>query len=47
MGPKILAALLFIERGGREVIVTDRAHLVRAIEGRAGTRIVPDVHLLQ
>lgn len=48
MGPKIEAALLFLERGGREVVITDRAHLVRAVEGRAGTRVVPDpVRLLQ
>lgn len=47
MGPKIQAALFFLEHGGQEVIVTDRAHLVGAIEGRSGTRIVPSVHLLQ
>ena len=39
MGPKIQAALLFLEQGGREAIVTDRAHLVNALEGRAGTHI--------
>jgi carbamate kinase len=42
MGPKIQAALLFLEAGGGEAIVTDRAHLVRALEGRAGTHIGPD-----
>jgi carbamate kinase len=42
MGPKIAAGLLFLEGGGREAIVTDTAHLVRAVEGRAGTHIVPD-----
>jgi carbamate kinase len=41
MGPKIQAALDFLAQGGREAIVTDRAHLVRAVEGRAGTHIVP------
>lgn len=42
MGPKIEAALLFLEQGGREAIVTDAAHLVPAVEGRAGTHLVPD-----
>jgi carbamate kinase len=41
MGPKIRAALLFLEGGGREAIVTDAAHLVRAVQGRAGTHVVP------
>ncbi len=41
MGPKIQAALVFLEQGGREVIVTDSTHLVKAIEGQAGTRIGP------
>lgn len=41
MGPKIVAALQYLRDGGKEVIITslDRAH--DAIEGRAGTRIVP------
>jgi carbamate kinase len=42
MGPKVEAALLFLERGGREALVTDAPHLLRAIAGGAGTRIVPD-----
>lgn len=41
MGPKIQAALHFLEQGGREVIITDRPHLVRALEGQAGTHIGP------
>ena len=41
MGPKIQAALLFLERGGRAVVITDRAHLVKALEGQAGTRLGP------
>jgi carbamate kinase len=41
MGPKIQAALLFLEGGGREAIITDAPNLVRAVEGRAGTHIVP------
>jgi len=39
MGPKIQAALTFLQRGGKEVIITDIAHLLQAIEGGAGTHI--------
>lgn len=39
MGPKIHAALVFLERGGKEVVITDTAHLLRAINGQAGTHI--------
>ncbi len=41
MGPKMEAALDFLERGGEEVIVTDPDHLSLALAGQAGTRIVP------
>jgi carbamate kinase len=41
MGPKIDAALRYLEGGGREVIITSIERLHDAIEGRAGTRIVP------
>jgi carbamate kinase len=41
MGPKIQAALEFLAHGGPRAIITDRANLVRAVEGRAGTQIVP------
>lgn len=40
MGPKIRAAILFIEGGGQEVIITGPTMVREAIEGRAGTRIV-------
>lgn len=40
MGPKISAALVFLERGGREAIITNAAHLIDAIGGKAGTHIV-------
>lgn len=40
MGPKIEAALAFLERGGRDVIVTSPAHIRPALAGEAGTRIV-------
>jgi len=39
MGPKIEAAIEFIEAGGREVIITTPALMGDAMEGRAGTRI--------
>jgi carbamate kinase len=42
MGPKITAALKYLERGAGTAVITDHAHLVEAIQGRAGTRIVMD-----
>jgi carbamate kinase len=40
MKPKIEAVIEFLEGGGREALITDPAHLVAAIQGKAGTRIV-------
>ena len=40
MKPKIQAIIEFLEGGGNEALITDPAHLVPAIEGRTGTRIV-------
>jgi carbamate kinase len=40
MGPKIDAALRFLRAGGKQVIITDPAHLAGAVAGKAGTRIV-------
>jgi carbamate kinase len=42
MGPKIRAAIEFIESGGREVLITSANVLEEALQGKAGTRIVPD-----
>ncbi|HSO29529.1 MAG TPA: carbamate kinase [Candidatus Sulfomarinibacteraceae bacterium] len=42
MGPKVEAAIRFLDRGGEEVLITTPAALGRAIEGETGTRIVPD-----
>lgn len=39
MGPKIEAALDFLQRGGREVVITDPDHLAAALAGEAGTHI--------
>ncbi len=41
MGPKIQAAIEFIEAGGKEVLITSPERIAEALEGRAGTRIVP------
>lgn len=41
MGPKVDAALDFVRRSGKEVLVTDVDHLREGLEGRGGTRIVP------
>jgi len=41
MGPKIRAAIEYIQAGGKEVLITDASHLKAALIGRAGTRIVP------
>ena len=39
MGPKIEAALDFLQRGGKEVVITDPDHLADALAGKAGTHI--------
>lgn len=41
MGPKIEAAIDFVEHGGRECIITRAECVAAALNGRAGTRIVP------
>jgi carbamate kinase len=40
MGPKIQAAIQFLERGGKEVLITSIEKIVDAFEGKTGTRIV-------
>jgi len=40
MGPKIEAALGFIENGGKEVVITSIEKAYEAVKGDAGTRIV-------
>ncbi len=39
MGPKIEAALLYLERGGRLVLITSPERILEALQGMAGTRI--------
>jgi carbamate kinase len=40
MEPKIRAILQYLERGGREALITDPANIERALAGDTGTRIV-------
>jgi carbamate kinase len=42
MGPKVEAALRFVDAGGREAIVTAHDRIALALQGRAGTRVVAD-----
>jgi len=46
MGPKILAAIRFIENGGLEAIIAHLNKAREAVEKRSGTRVVPD-HILK
>jgi len=41
MGPKIKAAIQYIEAGGKEVLITSASKLKAALAKRAGTRIIP------
>ena len=41
MGPKISAAIAFLERGGQEVLISTPALVEEAVKGTSGTRIVP------
>ncbi len=41
MGPKIVSAIRFMEKGGQKVIITTPENLEDALEGKAGTCIVP------
>ncbi len=42
MGPKVGAAIQFIENGGKEVIITSPPNIGAALAGKSGTHIVPD-----
>jgi len=42
MGPKIEAAISFLERGGEMVTITSLQNARKAVHGDIGTRIVPD-----
>jgi carbamate kinase len=45
MGPKVEAAIDFIENGGRQVLITSFDKATEALAGKAGTRIHPDLEL--
>jgi len=42
MGPKVRAAIAFVEKTGKEVLITDTEHLKDALARNAGTFIVAD-----
>ena len=42
MGPKVESSARFVAEGGRAALITSAGRLVDAVEGRAGTWIVPD-----
>jgi carbamate kinase len=42
MGPKIQAVVSYLERGGKEALITDPDNLERALTGQTGTRITRD-----
>ena len=41
MGPKLKAALRFLKDGGKKVIITNPELAADALEGKAGTTILP------
>lgn len=42
MGPKVDAVCRFVERGGRRAVITSLARIADALDGDAGTVVVPD-----
>jgi carbamate kinase len=42
MGPKVEAVTRFVERTGGTGVITSLHSLADAVEGRTGTRVVPD-----
>jgi carbamate kinase len=42
MAPKMQAVIWFLEKGGKEAIITDPENIERALAGETGTRITPD-----
>ncbi len=41
MGPKVEAAIQFLQSGGKKAIITSLDNLLEAVQGEAGTQIVP------
>ena len=46
MGPKVESAVQFLRAGGKEVVITSNNHLCEAVNGRAGTHVVPDAEVV-
>jgi carbamate kinase len=44
MGPKVEAAVRFLERGGKRAIIGHLNEALPALRGETGTHIVPDEH---
>jgi carbamate kinase len=42
MGPKVESVLRFLRSGGKEAVITTYEHLCDAVDGTAGTHILPD-----
>jgi carbamate kinase len=42
MGPKVLAAIRFIENGGKRAVIAERSRVLAALEGKEGTQVYPD-----
>ncbi len=42
MGPKVMAAARFIRNGGREAIIANLNMVEKALDGKSGTRVLPD-----
>jgi len=45
MGPKIEAALEYLDHGGKQVIITSPERIAEALQGLAGTHITPTVEI--
>lgn len=43
MGPKILAAIRFLQEGGKKVIISDVDYALEALQGKTGTHITPSL----
>ncbi len=41
MGPKVLAAIKFLEHGGKRAIIASLDRAVKAIKGKSGTQVIP------
>ena len=42
MGPKVEAACRFVEQGGQRALITSLSHITDALDGAAGTVVVPE-----